>query len=125
MEHEEVGAASLHGDEVGYLAVGVACHVLKRGHACGFLVETRQRHDGEQLVYGPVVGQRLEEGEVAEVLVRQHFGDFFQFLGCVFYFIGHVVHIAGNRPEKPFDLCSCAQIDKSEAEEVERFFPYL
>lgn len=80
---------------------------------------------GKIWIDSPRIGQRLEEGEVAEVLVGQHFGDLFQFLGCVFYFIGHVVHIAGNRPEKPFDLCSCAQIDKSEAEEVERFFPYL
>ena len=59
-EHQEVGAASLHGYEVGYLSVGVACHVLQRGHACGLLVKARERHDGEELVDGPMVGQRLE-----------------------------------------------------------------
>ena len=52
--------------------------------AVGLFVEAADGHDRKNLVDSPRIGQRLEEGEVAEVLVRQHFGDFFQFLGCVF-----------------------------------------
>lgn len=43
--------------EVGYLAVAVARYVLQRGVACGALGEPLYGHDGEELVYGPAVGQ--------------------------------------------------------------------
>ena len=49
------------GDEVGYLAVGVACDVLDGTCAVGAFVETRYRYDGEYLVDSPGVGQGLEE----------------------------------------------------------------
>ena len=57
-------------DELVDLAIGVAGDVGQHGLARGLLGEPVHRHDGEQLVDGPAVGQRLEDREVAEVGVQ-------------------------------------------------------
>jgi hypothetical protein len=57
-------------DEAVDLAVGVAGDVLQRAAARRLLVQPVDRHDREELVDRPRVGQRLEEREVAEVAVH-------------------------------------------------------
>ena len=47
--------------EVGYLAIRIARHILNGAGTIGFLVQTLDRHDGENLVDGPRVCERLEE----------------------------------------------------------------
>ena len=49
--------------------VRVAGDVLDRSASCGALIQTGDRHNGEELVNTPRVGHRLEEREIAEVLV--------------------------------------------------------
>ena len=61
------------GHEVGNLSVGVAGDVLKRCVARRALVEALYGDDGEELIDSPGVGQRLEERDVAEVLVGKQF----------------------------------------------------
>ena len=70
--HRKGGTRSVRSDEIGYFAVAVAGDVLDGAGAVGTLVETAQRYDGEHLVDGPAIGQRLEQGEVAEVFVGEH-----------------------------------------------------
>ncbi len=69
------------GDVALHLAVRVAGHVLEGCLAVGALVEALQGHDGEDLVDAPHVGQRLEEREVAVVLVGKELGHVVQLLG--------------------------------------------
>ncbi len=45
------------------------------------LVQTLDRDDGEELVDGPEVRQRLEQGEVAEIFVGQQFRQRGEVLG--------------------------------------------
>ena len=52
-------------------AVGVAGHVLDRTATGRRLGQPVDRHDREELVDRPVVRQRLEEGEVAEVTIDE------------------------------------------------------
>ena len=70
-------------DVGGDLTVAVARDVLNRGVAVGTLVETLDRHDGEELIDGPMVGQRLEEGEVAKILLGHHLVELAEFVGGV------------------------------------------
>ena len=59
-------------DELVDLAVGIAGDVDQRclaGRAA--FVQPMHRHDGKQLAERPMVEQRLEDGEVAEVLVAK------------------------------------------------------
>ena len=66
----ETRVPRLVADELVDLAVGVACHVLQRAAAHRLLVEPMDRHDREELIDRPAVGQRLEEREVAEVPIH-------------------------------------------------------
>ena len=58
-------------DEVVDLAVGVAGDVGQHARRVGSSFEPVDRHDREELVDRPGVGQRLEHREVAEVGVRR------------------------------------------------------
>ena len=85
--HRQVVVEVAGGDEVVNFSVGVAGDVLQRGRAVGLLIEPADGHYGEYLVYGPGVGQRLEQREVAEILVGQHLGNLLQLFGGVLYFV--------------------------------------
>ena len=65
------------------LAVGVAGDVLQRAAARRLLAEAVDRHDREELVDGPRVGQRLEEREVAEVPVGERRREVAQEVGIL------------------------------------------
>ena len=70
-------------DELVDLAVGIAGDVHQRGFAGGALVEAADGHDGEQLAERPVIEQRLEDREIAEVLVAEAVFELADFLGHV------------------------------------------
>ena len=111
--------------EVGYLAVAVAGDVLYRGAARRSLVESLQRNDREELVYGPAVGQRLEEGEVAEILVGKQLVEFLQFLWLMLEGLCHTVYLAAYAPVHPLYLGTCLKVYHAMAEEVECLLAYL
>ena len=57
------------GYERGYLAITVAGDILNSGVTCRPFVKSLDRHDGEELVDGPAVGEALEQREIAEILI--------------------------------------------------------
>ena len=79
--HGEVWRAALRSYEMGYLAVAVAGDVLNSTPGSGLLVKARNRYYGEHLVNRPAVRQRLEQGEVAEILFGQHTRNLAQLFG--------------------------------------------
>ena len=58
------GVLRRFGNEIGDFAVAVAGDVLKGGKVRWVFIKPLDRDDGEKLVDGPKVGQRLEQGEV-------------------------------------------------------------
>ena len=100
------------------LAVGIAGDVHQRGFARGALVQAADRHDGEQLVERPVVEQRLEDGEIAEVLVAEavfELADFLRHVGLAFEALDHG---AADLPVEVLDLGLVRQIQHAEREHV-------
>ena len=67
--------------ELAHLAVGVAGHVRQDRQPRRLLVETVDRHDREDLVDRPVVGQRLEDAEVGVVDIAELLGQLLQCIG--------------------------------------------
>lgn len=74
---------ALRRHEVVDLAVAVAGDVLDGAGVGGLLIEPLHGHYGKELVDGPGVWQRLEEGEVAEIFLGQHLVDLLQLFGRV------------------------------------------
>ena len=65
-------------------SVRVAGDVLECGTLCGPFLQPLYWHDGKKLVEGPMVGQTLEEAEVAEVFFSHRLVELPQFIGAVF-----------------------------------------
>ena len=86
------------GNKVGYLTVRIAGDVLQRGVACGTLVEALDGDDREQLVNGPCVRERLEEREVAEILVGKQLVQSAKLLGSMLQRLRHAVYLAADAP---------------------------
>lgn len=61
-------------------------------------VETLYRHDREQLVDTPAVGQRLEDGEVAEVLVSQQFIETAELIGHMLHRLCNSINLVADAP---------------------------
>ena len=70
MERQDLGDVFFVDEAVDF-AIAVAGDVGKDGAMAGFFVEPVNGHDGENLVDGPRVGQRLEEAEVAVVEIDE------------------------------------------------------
>ena len=94
-------AESMQGDVIGLLivvdvrrdlSVAVTRYVLNRGVAIGTLVEPLDRHNGKELINGPMIGKRLEEREVAKILLGHHFVQLTQFIGRMLEMVRKVYH---------------------------------
>ena len=107
------------GGEIRNLSVGVASDVLDGAVACGLLVETLYRHDREQLVDTPAVGQRLEDGEVAEVLVSQQFIETAELIGHMLHRLCNSINLVADAPVHRFYLGTRLEVDHSVGEHVE------
>ena len=85
----------------------------------GLLVEAVDGHDREELLDRPVVGRRLEDGEVAVVGVGQPLLQRLQLVGHV----GELAHDAQDLlaavPEQALDARPGAQVEVAEGEEVD------
>ena len=86
------------GHEIGNFSVAVASDILNGSISSGAFVKPLDGHDGEELVDGPGVGERLEQREVAEILVCQQFVDVHQFLGNVLKALGEDVDFMTYAP---------------------------
>lgn len=82
-------------------------------------VQTLNGHDGEELVEGPGVGHRLEEGEVAEIFVGHHLVELTQLVGHVLLMVGQFGNLARDAPIEALNLGAGAEVDDAVAEEVE------
>lgn len=112
-------------DEIIYFTVRVAGDVLYCSGFRRLFIEPGNRDNREYLVDGPGIRKRLEQREIAEILVRQHFGDFLQFVRSVLCCFRHGIYLAGYGPEQPFHLCSGTEINQSQIEKSQCIFPAL
>ena len=103
-----------------YLAVAVAGDVLQGGAASGLFLQPGDRHDGEELVDAPRVGHRLEEREVAEVLVGHLLVELAQLVGDMLLVVCQLGHFMADGPVERLNLRTCLEVDDAVAEEVER-----
>ena len=83
------------------------------------------RHDGEELVDTPAVGQALEQREVAEVLVGKQLRQLAEVVGHVLHVLGDGQNLTCHAPEHALDLCACLKVNDTVAEELECLLAYL
>ena len=106
-------------DEMVDLAVRVAGDVGEHRMACRTLIEAMDRHDGEQLVDGPGVGQRLEHRHVAEVEVREDGLDIFELLGHFVQLPAQVADARAGGPIEPFGETTQFEGQQAEVEHLQ------
>ena len=82
MERKEA-ADGLMGDILRDFAVRVAGDVLKGCIVRRLLMKPVDRHDREELVDGPGIRERMEDGEIAEILIGHESVECSEFLRCV------------------------------------------
>ena len=102
--------------------VRVAGNVLECGTLCGFFLQSLYRHDGEKLVECPMVGQTLEETEVAEVFFSHRLVEFPQLIGAVFLVVCQFADFVADAPVERFYLCAGLEVEESVSEQVEGLF---
>ena len=111
--------------EVGHLAIRVARDILQRAVTCRLLVETFYRHDGEKLVDTPTVGKRLEEGEVAEILVGEKRVEATKLIGHMLHALRHRVDLMTHAPIHGLNLRTCLEVYHAVSEHVKTVLTYL
>ena len=107
-------------DELVHLAVGIASDIPQHRVATGLLVQPVNRHDGKQLLDRPAVRHALEQREVAEVRVRQHGVQAFQFFRKEIQFARHLLHLAADGPEEVLRNAALIERQIAEAEQIQR-----
>ena len=119
----EAGAAGLVANKTINLAVGIARHVLQRTATHRLLRETMDRHDREELIDRPAVGEGLKEREIAEVAIderRLELGE--DILVGVRIALRDAVHgIHGRQPDH-FRLGQPPQVQHARVEVLARAF---
>ena len=113
------------GDKLGYLPIRVTSDILKGSIARGPFIQPLNGHDGEQLVDGPGVGQRLEQGEVAEVLVSQQLVDIHQLLRDMLEVLGQRMDFVAHAPVHRLHFGTRLEVDNAMSEEVEHLLADL
>src|ERR1022692_4190165 len=109
-------------DEFVHLPVGIAGDIDQRGLTRGTFGEAADRHDREQLAERPMIEQRLEHREIAEVLVAEavlELADFFRDVSLAFEALDD---LATDVPIKLLDLGLLRQVHHAEREHVLRVF---
>jgi len=91
----------------GNFAVGIAGDVLKCGRSFRFLIQPMDGDNGKYLVYGPRVGQGLEQREVAEILVGQQRRELAQLFRGVLCTVDRKVNFPDNGKIKLLHLSTC------------------
>ena len=104
------------------LSVAVAGYVLQSCRYGRTLLKACNRHDGKKLVQAPSIGQRLEKGEVAIVLVGHALVDVAKLVRHMLHVVGELANFVSNTPVQALYLCTSLQVEKPHTEEVEGFF---
>ena len=112
-------------DELIDATVGITGDVLQNDAVRGPLVHPVKRDDGKKLLDGPTVGKALEQGEVAEVVVREGVAEPRQFLGDVVELFDVPGNLSGGHPVEVF--CGGALLERHvpEAEQAQRLVERL
>jgi hypothetical protein len=85
-----------------------------------------QRGDGEELLERPVVEERLEDGEVADVLVGEELVEVVEFLGLVAGFLAALLgDLFADLPEERLGGGAVLEVEVAEVEERERLLLFL
>ena len=84
--------------EIRDFSIGVASDVLESAVVVRFLVQSMDRHDWEELVDGPGIRQRMEDGEIAEVLVCQELVENAELLGRMLHGVRQSVDFVSYSP---------------------------
>ena len=80
------------------------------------------RHDREQLAERPVIEQRLEDGEIADVLIAERRLELLHFLRHIAQAAMHVHDLLRELPVERLDLRLRFEIEQAELEHLLRFF---
>ncbi len=84
------------------------------------LVQPVNRHHGKELLDGPGIGNRLEEGEVAEVGVRQRVVEPLQVLGHLVHLLDELPQLGADRPVQRLGLAALLERQVAGVEQVQR-----
>ena len=101
-------------DELIDLAVRIAGDVDQRRFAGRAFVQAADGHDGKQLAQRPVIQQRLEHGEIAEVLVAEAVFELADFLRHIRLAAIALNDLLADFPVQVFDLGLVGQIEHSQ-----------
>ena len=93
-----------------------------RAVAIRLRVEPVDRHDREQLPERPVIEQRLENGEVADVLIAERRLELLHFLRHVAQALVQGDDLLGELPVDALDLRFALEIEQPEREHLLRLF---
>ena len=107
------------------LAVRIASNVLQRTAARRLLLKTRYRHYRKELVYTPRVRHRLEEREVAEILVGHLLVQFAQLVGHMLLMVSQLSHLTADSPIYRLNLRTSLEINDTMAKHIESLLAYL
>src|SRR6266404_1095634 len=80
------------------------------------------RHDWEQLSKGPMIEERLEHGEITDVLIAQRSLELSYFVRHVAQTAMHVDDLLRELPVNGLDFCFRFEIEQAEVEHLLRFF---
>ena len=107
-------------DEAADLSVGVAGDVDQDGVDRRLLVEPVERRDREELLQGPVVEERLEDREIAHVLVGEERRQVVELLGLVAGLLALLGDLLADLPEDLLGRRAVLEVEVAQVEERKR-----
>ena len=110
-------------DELADLAVGIAGDIHDGAVAIGRRGEPMDRHDRKQLAECPMIEQRLEHGEIADVLIAERRFQLLHFVRHITQAAMHVDDLVRDLPVNRVDLRFRFEIEQTEIECLLRLPP--
>ena len=104
-------------DERGDFSVGVAGDISEDGVDGGPFLQAVERGDGEELLERPVVQQRLEDGEIADVLVGEELVEIVELFGLVAGVAAFLGDLFADLPIDRFGGGAVFEVEVAEVEE--------
>ena len=101
MQRERAAHVATTDEHVDF-TIGVASDILDGRLDGRFFIQALDRHERENLVHAPAVGQALEQTEVAEVLLRKQAREFTEFVRRMAQILRKLVYLAHDAPEQAF-----------------------
>ena len=104
-------------DERGDFSVGVAGDISEDGIDGGSFLQAVERGDGEELFECPVIQQRLEDGEIADVLVGEELVEIVELFGLVAGIAAFFGDLLADLPIDRFGGGAVFEVEVAEVEE--------